>query len=165
MNIIQSSDFLSVTKDHHILLDTSIFFDAIDAPGKFATLFNELKENGCTLVTLKVVLTEFMKGGADKTKLEGKRLYVEEIIDVFFPLTNDIIENTSKLVEIYKEDGKTVSITDFLLGATIMKYSKMHLMTCDTGDFPNNIFKLETYATFIYRKGIKTCGMYSFLPR
>lgn len=163
MNIIKSSGFLSVTKDRHILLDTTVFFDAISAPVKFANLFNELKENGCILVTLQVVLTEFIKGGADENKLKEKRQYVEDIIDASFPITDDIAQNTSRLAEIYKEDGKTVSITDFFLGSMLMKYPTMLLMTCDTSDFPTNLFKLETHAAFVYRKGIKTCGLYSFL--
>ncbi len=162
MDIIQSSEFLSITKNRHILLDTTVFIDAISAPVKFANIFNELKENGCILVTLECVLTEFIKGGSDEKKLKEKRQYVEDIVDAFLPITQEITQNATKLAELYKEDGKKVSIADFFLGAMTMRYQKMLLMTCNITDFPTNIFNLETFLTFVHRKAIETCGFYSF---
>ena len=162
MDIIKNSDFLSVTKNRHILLDTTVFIDASGSPVKFANLFNELKDNGCVLVTLECVLTEFIKGGSDEKKLEEKRQYVEDVVDAFLPLTNDIARMATKLAKLYKEDGKGVSVTDFFLGAMIMQYKKMLLMTCNITDFPNNIFTLDTFITLVHRKAIETCGFYSF---
>lgn len=162
MDIIKSSDFLSITENHYILLDTTVFIDALGAPAKFAKIFNELKDNGCILVTIECVLTEFIKGGADENKLKEKRQFVEETVEAMLPITQDILQNTSKLAEIYKEDGKKVSITDFLLGAVLMKYPSILLMTCNTTDFPTNIFEIKTFLTFIRRKAIETCALYSF---
>lgn len=162
MNIIKNSDFLLATKGCHILLDTTVFIDASGNPVLFANLFNELKDNGCVLVTIPCILTEFIKGGSDNVKLKEKRQYIENIVDAFLPITPDIVENTIKLAEFYKEDGKKVSITDFLLGASIMQYPRMLLMTSNITDFPTNIFKLETFLTFIYRRGVETCGFYRF---
>lgn len=162
MNIIKNSDFLSVTRDRHILLDTTVFIDASSSPVKFANIFNELKGNGCVLVTLECVLTEFIKGGSDEKKLAEKRQYVEDIVDAFLPITREVTQNATKLAELYKEDGKKVSVTDFFLGAVIMQYKKMLLMTCNITDFPTNIFNLETFITLVHRKAIETCGLYSF---
>ena len=162
MDIIKNLDFLSVTEDRHILLDTTVFIDASSSPVKFANLFNELKDNGCVLVTLECVVTEFIKGGADEKKLDEKRQYIEDIVDAFLPVTNDIAQMATKLAKLYKEDGKGVSVTDFFLGAMSMQYKKMLLMTCNFTDFPTNIFKLETFLTLVKRKSIITCGFYSF---
>lgn len=55
MNIIKNSDFLSVTKDRHILLDTTVFIDASSSPVKFANIFN--LETFITLVYRKAIET------------------------------------------------------------------------------------------------------------
>ncbi len=40
MDIVQSSEFLSITKDRHILLDTTVFIDASNNPVNLANIFS-----------------------------------------------------------------------------------------------------------------------------
>lgn len=163
MPIIKSSELLSVIKDSHILLDTSVFIDAFNNPKDFAEFFNELKENGATLVTLKVVLIEFIRGALSADKFAEKQKYIEDIIDTYLPVSTDAVDKTVELAKLYGEDGKTPSVTDFLLGGTIMQYRRgsLLLMTSDAGDFPLNVFNLDAFISIVGRKTIKTCGFYS----
>ena len=164
MNIIRPLDFFQIIKGNHLLLDTNVFIDAFHHPGEFAKLFNELKDNNITVVTIDVVVIEFLKGASEIKKLEEKKKYVEKIIDAVLPIDKEIIDNVNKLLDIYKIEAKDVSIVDLLLGGVLVKYGKnIFLMTRDIKDFPGNIYRLETYLTLIQRKSIQNYGIYRYL--
>ncbi|MBI3069827.1 MAG: PIN domain-containing protein [Candidatus Levybacteria bacterium] len=162
MKIITPQDFHSATSGKHILLDTSIFIDAFLHPSEFAEFFNKLKDRNCTLVTIKPVLIEFVKGTTTDKKLDEKKSFVESIIESYLPVTDDIFDNSLDLIEQYRIEGKDLSLTDFILGGVVLKYKRsIYLLTKDISDFPTNIFTMLTYFNLFHRKAIQNIGVYS----
>lgn len=163
MELILPQDFYSITKNKFLLLDTSVFIDTLLNPTKFGGLFSDLKSNGCSLVTLDAVQIEFIKGASDEANFQKKELIINDIIDTIIPASKDVWEESLKLLQLYKEDGKTASITDLLLAGTLVKYSKtIFLVTKNLQDFPTNIFTLETHFNLLHRKGLHSYGLLSF---
>lgn len=156
-------EFISVVKDHQILLDTNIFIDVLINPIQFTNLLKELKENGCNLFTTELVAAEFIRGTVSIDKILQREKLIEDIIESYLPITNQTFENCLKLIKLYGEDSKSLSITDLLLGSFLVDNPKeLLLITKNITDFPTNIFKLETFINLIYRKSIQTYGIYSY---
>lgn len=163
MKVLNYPDLLSIIKEKHILLDTTVFIDAFLNPVDFIQFLEKLKINHATLVTIDVVAIEFLKGAQDKKKFEEKKKHVEEIIDTYLPVTNKIIKDAIELTNMYHLDGKSVNATDFTLGAVLMSYPEnIFLMTRNTNDFPTNIYNLVTCFNIVHRKGIFAYGLYEF---
>lgn len=163
MKIITPSDFFQIFKNKHILLDTSAFIDAFLNPVRFGEFFNNLRTQETTLVSLDVVKTEFLKGAPTVEKYNQKKEFFDQIIEACLPTTNETFVNLYKLIQMYKENGKSLSVTDLFLGATLMQYKRnLFLLTKNTTDFPTNIFTLESYINISYTKGLHTYGVYSF---
>ncbi|MDO8658727.1 MAG: type II toxin-antitoxin system VapC family toxin [Candidatus Levybacteria bacterium] len=164
MKIITPSDFFQTFKDTYILLDTSVFIDAFLNPVNFSEFFNNLRMQGVILVSLDAVKIEFLKGAPTAEKYHQKEEFFNQIIDTNLPMTGDTLLNLYQLVRLYKEDGKSLSITDLLLGATLMQYKKgLFLLTKNTTDFPTNIFNLKSYINISYTKGLHTYGVYNII--
>lgn len=162
MKIILPADFLSTVKTKHLLLDSSIFIDASIHPSEFTELVNVLKVNDVTLVTIKPVIVEFLKGAADKTRANEKLKIVNDIIETSLPITDNILDLSLELTSKYGVEGKSLSVTDILLGAFLLFYNEnLLLVTKNTTDFPDNIFKVETFFNLIHRKGIQSYGLYT----
>lgn len=163
MKIITPPDFFQTFKDKHILLDTSVFIDAFLNPVWFGEFFNNLRTQGTTLVSLDVVKTEFLKGAPTIEKYNQKEEFFDQIIEACLPTTNETFVNLYKLIQVYKEDGKGLSVADLFLGATLMKYKRsLFLLTKNTTDFPTNIFNLASYLNISYTKGLHSYGVYNF---
>lgn len=163
MKIVLAEGFFSVLKNHYLLLDTSAFIDTSINPTEFGKFFDQLKSNGVTLISIDSVIIEFLKGSLDSTRLAEKQKLVDEMITTCLPITKDTVDNIKNLLSLYKEDGKAVSITDLMLGGTLMQYKrKLLLLTKNIVDFPTNIFNLETYLNLIHRKAIQSYGVYSY---
>ncbi len=163
MKIHQAPDFLSTTKGKHILLDTTFFIDAFLHPEAFAELTNQLRSNLCTLVTIKPVLHEFTKGAPNPEKLSEKEEFLGSIIETFLNTDEEIYKNVDSLIKKYGIDGKSTSITDLLLGGTLMKYStNLLFLTRNTNDYPNRIFTPVSYLHLVHSKGIHLCALYKY---
>ncbi len=163
MRIIKPQDFFPLIKNKTILLDTNVFIDASTNPTTFGGFLNELKENGATLVTLDVVTIEFIKGAQDHKRYLEKKNYVEQIIDTYLPLNDNLNKNALALVDKYHTYGKSVSGVDFLLGGALIAYSgNLLLMTRDTNDFSSDIFHLVACFNVVHPKGIFAYGLYEF---
>lgn len=163
MKIELPAGFLSSIKDKHILLDTNIFIDAFSYPTEFANFFDKLKGDGCnaTLVTLDVVLLEFLKGSEVESKLIAKKEFINNIVEAYLPITPEHASLAQDLLKSYKIEGKDLSITDLLLGSTLYKYqNNICLFTRDLSDFPANIFKRISFFNLLKRRTIQTYGAY-----
>ncbi|MBI2007529.1 MAG: hypothetical protein HYS83_02425 [Candidatus Blackburnbacteria bacterium] len=163
MQIIKPPDFLSVVNSKHVLLDTTVFIDAMLHPAEFANFFNELKDSEVTLVTLEVVVMEFVKGAANDIKFKEKKRLVDGIVEAYLPITHQTNNYGMALVQKYREYGKALSNVDFLLGATLVNYSNtLLLMTRDCTDFPSNIFTLRSCFNVLYPRGLHVYGVYTY---
>jgi predicted nucleic acid-binding protein len=141
-----------------------VFIDTSLNSTEFGKFINQLRENRITLVTIDAVRFEFLKGAPNLQKYKEKEELIERIVDAYLPIQKDILDNADKLLQLYKEDGKSLSITDLLLGATLMHYkTNLFLLTKNTTDFPSNIFTLSTHINLLYRKGLHVYGVYQYL--
>ena len=163
MEIILPPDFLSITSNKHLLLDTSVFIDGFAHPSEFARFFNRLKANNTTLVTISSVLSEFLKGSTTEAIFNKKKEFVEDIVETTLPDIN-LQDNVEILIKKYGIESKDLSITDLYLGATLVKYGRnICLLTRDLSDFPTNIFKRVTFLNLAHTKGIFTFGVYCYV--
>lgn len=79
------------------------------------------------------------------------------------PILPDLVENVYALIKRYKEDGKGVSFSDLLLGATLMKYkSNIFLMSKNASDFPDKIFRVASYINVFKNKSLQCYEVYQF---
>ena len=162
MRIILAAAFWRVIENNTILLDTSFFIDALIHPIEFGKFYNELKAYDVILVTLSSVKAEFFKGAANATKYKEKEKIIDNFVDSYLPEESRTYDNVFELIKKYQEQGKSLSITDLLLGATLLKYPKrLLLMTKNTTEFPLNIFELKTYLLLSHNKGLQSYGFYS----
>ncbi len=163
MKIVLPEDFFKILNNCHLLLDTSVFIDSSINPVEFGNFFNQLRANDITLVTIDPVIVEFLKGSPSPEKFDAKQSAVSEITGTNLPLTSDIFDSVKLLVILYKEEGKSLSLTDLLLGASLMQYEKgLYLLTKNVTDFPTNIFNLATHLNLLHRKAIQSYGVYNF---
>jgi predicted nucleic acid-binding protein len=162
MQIVTPPDFSIKIKNRILLLDTSVFIDASINPSKFEEFFEVLRQNGCQLVSADLVTAEFVKGKVSLVEINKKEKIVKDIIESYFPITEETTQNFLKLLKLYKEDGNSISITDLTLGSILMQNSDIFLITKNTNDFPTNIFGLETFFNLFHRKAIQSYGVYSF---
>ena len=163
MEIVTPQDFFRILKNSYLLLDTNVFIDAFHNPNEFGKYFNNLKENGVTLVTIDAVLIEFTKGSTEIKKLQEKNEYFNNVVDAILPIDKSAVNNTYELLKRYKIEAKDISIVDLLLGGMLVKYKgKILLMTKDIKDFPTNIYELKTFLNIVRSKSIHNFGIFSF---
>lgn len=160
MEIILPPDFLSITNNKHLLLDTSVFIDGFAHPSEFARFFNQLRDNNTILVTVSAVLNEFLKGSTTEVKFKEKKQFVKSIVETILPDVN-LQTDIEALIKKYGIESKDLSMTDLYLGATLVEYgNNICLLTRDLTDFPTNIFQRITFLNATHTKGIFTFGVY-----
>ncbi len=164
MRIITPQDFFPILKNKYLLLDTSVFIDAFLNDKEFSELFNNLKDNNTILVTIDAVKIEFLQGAQDEARYEKKEEFFEQIVPTCLPTKDTVFDNVYELIRAYKEDGKSLSVTDLLLGAILMQYKRnLFLLTKNTTEFPTGIFILATYFNISYTKGLHSYGVYRII--
>lgn len=162
MEIVLPQDFLLITKNKFILLDTCIFIDAFSNANEFGKYFTQLRNNSCSFVTTTLVLNEFLKGSSDINKFNKKKEFVLDIVDTIMPTIN-LQPNIELLIKKYGIESKDLSETDLNLGGTLVKYGdNIRLMTKDQSDFPTSIFERVTFLNGMHRKGTFSYGIYGY---
>lgn len=162
MKIEYPQDLLSILKNKHLLLDTNVFIDAFASPSEYGVFFNSLKENNTTLVTIKLVLIEFLKGAPTKEKQFEKRKFIDNIVDAYLPSQPDFTEDVLTILNKLGIESKASSLTDLVLGANLLRYKTgLFLLTKDLSDFPTNVFERITYITVLKPKTIQSFGVYN----
>ncbi|MDP3724412.1 MAG: type II toxin-antitoxin system VapC family toxin [bacterium] len=158
-------DFYQVTEHARLLLDTNFFIDALNHAEEFQDFETRLKARGVTFVTIEPVLIEFLKGASNTQEIKKRKDIIENLIDAYLPVNKEIFRHIQVLISRYGQEGKEVSLTDFLLGGALMKYTKgTFLVTRDIRDFPTNIFTRATYFYVAQRRSIQFYGLYQY-PR
>jgi len=163
MEIVTTPEFYPVLKDQNLLLDTNVFIDTSIHPQTFRKFFGQLRDDGVTLVTIDPVRLEFCKGAVDGRSFNEKVEFITSIVDTILPVTKDILDDAISLVRACRVEGKGISVTDFLLGGFLVKYSKrLFLLSKDTNAFPTNVFTLKTFFSLLYPRAIHSYGVYVF---
>lgn len=163
MEIIYPPTLIPSLEHKHLLLDANVFRDAFSKPTVYTKFFNQLKDADTTLATIDLVKYELLKGSSDKTKYKATEKHINDIVDVTIPIVTKAFELVYELITIYGIHGTALTVTDLLLGATLMQYKKsIYLMTRDTTDFIQQVFDLSFIINIPYSKGIFTYGIYRY---
>lgn len=68
-----------------------------------------------------------------------------------------------QLIKLYGQDGNSVSIPDFILGAILIeRRDNLQFITRNITDFPTNIFTLKEILNLPLFKSIHTYGVYTY---
>ena len=122
-----------------------------------------MKEANITLTTNDFVKYELLKGFSELSKYKAKEEVVSNIIDVMLPVVPQTFQLVYELIKTYGIDGTALSLTDLILGATLMQFKEnIYLMTRDTTDFIQKIFDLTFIINAPHPKGIFTYGIYQY---
>ena len=155
--------FLTSAKNKHLLLDTNLFRDSAVKPTEYAEFFNDLKSSEITLATIDLVKYELLKGVSNVEKYRDREKLISQIIDTTLPVTPHTYQNVYELIKEYGIEGTAVNIVDLFLGAILMQYKQnIFLITRDTTDFIQRIFKLSSIINITHPKGIFTYGVYQY---
>lgn len=162
--IILSPDFYDQVRLKHILLDTSFFGDSTAYPTVFLEFLERSKENEVTFVTIDPVVAEFTRGAESEGILNLKLETIKKIIDVVMPILPDYLSKyVPQLIKKYKSMGRGVSLTDFLLAATLMHHKHdMLLLTKNPSDFPLYVFSLKCYVVLSLNRALQIYGVYAY---
>lgn len=163
MEIILPQDFLQITRNKHILIDTCMLIDAFGHNKEFGNFFNKLKDNDSTLITTSLVLNEFLKGSSTDEKFNNKKEFVLDIVESILP-TVDVQEYIEILIRKYGIESKDLSEADLNLGGSLARYGKnIFLLTRDLSDFPTTIFSRVSFLNVSFSKGVFVYGLYSYI--
>lgn len=159
-----TTTFITTLKDKHILLDTNLFRDSAAKPTIFNDFFNKLKSAGVTLTTIDFVKIEMLKGFSNEDKYKATEKLIMDITDdITIPIQSQTFSTVYELVREYGIEGTALSITDLFLGALLKQYkSNIFLISRDTTDFIQRIFKLVDIINVPHSKGIFTYGVYQY---
>jgi|GEM_PF-6606894 len=171
MNIPSLDHCLDGLERSHILFDTNFLIDAIrsinreESHSPYIAFTKSLKEKEITRTTIQPVTLEFFKGTDLLIERRKKKETLDELIDVILPLDTQVFELSDELVQLYRTSGKNIDVTDFLIGATLMKYrtSNFYLLSRDHDDFPVKIFDRERVIVLQEpRGGVYSYGLFKF---
>lgn len=133
---------------------------------KFSKDFLDVREKmNMHIMTIFPVAIEFFKGSNLPSVYKTKQKFFSNLVETTLPVHNsDILENAEKLLKVYRERGKGVSVADFYLAAVLMKYktSNTYLLTRNFKDFPASIFKREKVFIFETEYDLLTFVLYKF---
>lgn len=148
-----------------VFLDTNVFIDAYNNPELFRKEFDNLKDNGHVLLTLNTVALEFLKGSRSIQEYKKKQEFMNNIIEMIFSFTKDAEDMALKLAIIFQSPGGNTAITDFYLGAILMKFQSLGsscVLTKNHKDFPTTIFDRLSLLTIQGEKDVQVFGYYKF---
>lgn len=172
MGIPALSQCLVNLEHAHLLVDTCFLIDASRSMEQdrenspYVELLRLFDEQGNTLVTIFPVSLEYLKGSDVLHERRIKKGYYDSLIKTTLPVDATIVQHADSLTQLYRSSGKNLSPTDFLLGATLMRYgatSKFYLLTRDHGDFPLKIFDRERVLVLEHpNAGIDTYALFAY---
>ena len=158
-------DHISPVINHrHLLLDTNFLIEAYHHPDVYADLNSFFSDNEAVLTTINSVIVEFLIGNRSLRELKLKQLFLESMIEIILPTTQDINDNLiEKIVPFYKENKSRSTITDLYLAATCVKYGQnILLVTKNHKDFLPTVFELEGLIPIETDLIYDIYGVYSF---
>ncbi len=146
-----------------ILVDACFFLDANSQPRLFGEFILKLKNIDVSFVAIDFAKTEFVRTKS-KTDLQAKLDYFGKVVDAILPVDKVTESLMPGLIEEYGDDLDGVSTVDLYLGATIKRYKKLWLLTCNHKDFPTSVFVRHLPVNFELPKAVKTYAFYQYKP-
>ncbi|HLB32298.1 MAG TPA: PIN domain-containing protein [Patescibacteria group bacterium] len=151
----------------HILLDTCFIIECLRSNRNQETVYNDfivaLNNRHNTLAITDPVRFEFFKGCDTLLDRREKEALLASLNTYTIPTDVRVIEKADKLVSLYRREGKDIQITDIFLGATLIRYPQLLLLTSNHNDFPVKIFDRKAVIPLqLERGGIDVYGLYGY---
>lgn len=166
MKIFLPQETLSVVKSHYVFLDTCILLDfAVLKPKdkeKFIDKLNLLIQEDCELITINLVVIEFLIGSSVQD-IKTKRKYLGLLTKIIIPERGIKPENIESLIAEYGENARgSLSCTDLHLGAAIKQFPNSLVLTRNYKDFPAKIFSCLGVLSLSLEKDVRTYSFYEY---
>ncbi len=147
-----------------ILIDTNFIIEYYKYRKDFENLIKLLSLRKCTYFTLHEIYLEFIRGSNIRQITKKKKDLWNTLKIATLNVDPEIRSNTEKIIEIYRTKGEKLDITDFYLGATLMKFydSKTLLLTSNVKHFNCNLFDIKYVLPVEHEELISTFYLYKF---
>lgn len=152
-----------------ILIDTCFLIDSLVSikedpySSPYAELIKLLRSQGNAFYTILPVEIEFLSGVDLLEYREQRNEFLVDLIEARLPIDKILLEKINEITMLYRKDGKSLSPTDFMLGAALMHYPNLRLLTRDHGDFPVKLFERERVIVLQHpRSGIDTYALFKY---
>lgn len=158
MKILRNSDIATKLSNSFLFLDTNSFITAI-SNAEFAKFLFEIKEAGCSMVTIQPVLVEFLRGTDTVDAYNTRSAFINDLVSVY-PIERHLNEERDLILLMKKFCGKA-EYTDFLLGICLGKFaSNAYLLTENHQHFPTSLFRREEVITIDNLDQIRNHAIY-----
>lgn len=160
MRIFYPQTLLTELAHSNLFIDTNTFIGAISFPEVFENLIKELKNAGCSYLTIPSVVFEFTRGTESVQDFNKRAKFITDLSSVY-PIERylDGLENLTLVLQ--KIQG-SISYTDFLLLACLYKFPKSFLISANHKDCPLDILDRKFVITVDTDKEIRNYGIYQF---
>lgn len=162
MSLFYPQTLVSELSHRDLFVDTNTFIGAISHPNIFDNLFKDLKESGCTFLTIPSVVFEFTRG-TDSIQDFNKRTKFITNFSSIYPVEKHLEDLEDLTVVLQRIQGQ-MSYTDFLLIACLYKFPKAFLISANHKDCPLDILDRKFIITIDTDKDIRNYGIYQFSP-
>lgn len=167
MKLVTPRGLASSLYSCHLLLDTNVFFHAVDND-EFYSFLLELHNSGCSLMTIPSVVFEFARGAKSVAEYNWYVDYINNLgIGIYTHVEEQIVKDKAFSVILQtecKKVGSKAGYTDFLLMMLLHKFSHMeksiYLMTSNYQDIPLSIFDRNELLALEFRGGVQTQALY-----
>jgi hypothetical protein len=164
MTILHNPKLLSDLRDKYLFLDTNTFIAASKYKDYIGKLLLDLKNNGCTLITIPSVLFEFVRNTQSVADFNSNAKYLHSLATIY-PIERHLdVDELRVFMIVQQRVNPKIKYTDFLLSACLYKfrYSGSCLMTEDKEDFSLDILDRKFIITFDTDKDIRNHSIYAF---
>lgn len=170
MVLTPAENLFDISKNKHLLLDTSFFGDYKTYPDEFGKLHNELKDKSVTLITLDCVRVEYAKGATTSEEFNTRLLFVNAVVDKV--LSGDFLSKTKNVNSVIedrylkklppqKRKGtlEGASYADLLLAATLYTFrNHIYLISKNYNHLP---FSIISHITLYKENKIESFAIYT----
>lgn len=162
MTILHDPKLVSNLKNKYLFLDTNTFIAASKHGDYIGKLLLNLRNNGCSLVTIPSVLFEFTRTAQSVLDFDKQTKFIRSLA-MIYPIERSLDESRMKVFMIIQQRVcPRIKYTDFLLSVCLYKFPDSYLMTEDREDFSLRILDRKFIITFDSDKDIRNHSIYSF---
>lgn len=162
MTILYDSSLVSSLSNKYLFLDTNTFIAATKYRDHIGKLLLNLRNNGCSLVTIPSVLFEFTRTAQSVHDFDKQTKFLRSLSTIY-PIERNLDESMMKVFMIVQQRiCPRIKYTDFLLMACLYKFPNSYLITEDREDFSLKILDRKFIITFDTDKDIRNHSIYVF---
>lgn len=160
MEIFYPPKLLIELSHKDLFFDTNTFIGAISFPEIFEAFIKDLKNVGCSYLTIPSVVFEFTRGTESIQDFNERTKFITDLSSIY-PIERHL-ESLENLTVVLQRIQGHISYTDFLLIACLYKFPKSFLISANHKDCPLDILDRKFIITVDTEKEIRNYGIYQF---